>query len=115
MNRTAKKTLIRTWDHWIVWNITPRERVDENSVPGNEGTVFFGDSHMVVHVLLKLLIGIFFQGLRLGYDADSWIRFEKKMMLRPLFKIMCLARAGKNHTPLQEIQVKARDERMGSQ
>jgi Raf kinase inhibitor-like YbhB/YbcL family protein len=28
---------IGTWDHWLVWNITPRERVDENSIPGNEG------------------------------------------------------------------------------
>lgn len=22
-----------TWDHWIVWNISPTEKIDENSVP----------------------------------------------------------------------------------
>jgi len=26
-----------TWDHWIVWNIPPTERIEENSVPGTEG------------------------------------------------------------------------------
>ena len=26
-----------TWDHWIVWNIPPEERIEENSVPGVEG------------------------------------------------------------------------------
>lgn len=26
-----------TWDHWIVWNIPPEERIEENSVPGIEG------------------------------------------------------------------------------
>jgi len=26
-----------TWDHWIVWNIAPTERIEENSVPGTEG------------------------------------------------------------------------------
>ena len=26
-----------TWDHWIVWNIPPVERIGENSVPGIEG------------------------------------------------------------------------------
>jgi len=26
-----------TWDHWIVWNILPEERIEENSVPGVEG------------------------------------------------------------------------------
>jgi len=26
-----------TWDHWIVWNIPPVERIEENSVPGTEG------------------------------------------------------------------------------
>lgn len=26
-----------TWDHWIVWNIPPVEKIEENSVPGTEG------------------------------------------------------------------------------
>jgi len=26
-----------TWDHWIVWNIPPTEKIEENSVPGTEG------------------------------------------------------------------------------
>jgi hypothetical protein len=26
-----------TWDHWIVWNIAPVEKIEENSVPGTEG------------------------------------------------------------------------------
>jgi Raf kinase inhibitor-like YbhB/YbcL family protein len=26
-----------TWDHWIVWNIPPVSKIDENSVPGVEG------------------------------------------------------------------------------
>ena len=26
-----------TWDHWIVWNISPTEKIEENSVPGTEG------------------------------------------------------------------------------
>ena len=26
-----------TWDHWIVWNIPPAEKIEENSVPGTEG------------------------------------------------------------------------------
>jgi len=26
-----------TWDHWIVWNIPPTSKIDENSVPGVEG------------------------------------------------------------------------------
>lgn len=26
-----------TWDHWIVWNISPKETIEENSVPGIEG------------------------------------------------------------------------------
>jgi Raf kinase inhibitor-like YbhB/YbcL family protein len=26
-----------TWDHWIVWNIEPTEKVEENKVPGIEG------------------------------------------------------------------------------
>ena len=26
-----------TWDHWIVWNIPPVEKIEENSVPGVEG------------------------------------------------------------------------------
>ncbi len=26
-----------TWDHWIVWNIPPAQKIEENSVPGTEG------------------------------------------------------------------------------
>jgi Raf kinase inhibitor-like YbhB/YbcL family protein len=26
-----------TWDHWVVWNIPPINRIEENSVPGTEG------------------------------------------------------------------------------
>ena len=26
-----------TWDHWIVWNIPPAGKIEENSVPGIEG------------------------------------------------------------------------------
>jgi len=26
-----------TWDHWIVWNIPPTNKIEENSAPGTEG------------------------------------------------------------------------------
>jgi len=26
-----------TWDHWIVWNILPEGKIEEDSVPGTEG------------------------------------------------------------------------------
>jgi Raf kinase inhibitor-like YbhB/YbcL family protein len=26
-----------TWDHWIVWNIPPMKKIEENTVPGTEG------------------------------------------------------------------------------
>jgi Raf kinase inhibitor-like YbhB/YbcL family protein len=26
-----------TWNHWIVWNIPPTGKIEENSVPGTEG------------------------------------------------------------------------------
>ena len=26
-----------TWDHWVVWNITPTRKIEENTVPGTEG------------------------------------------------------------------------------
>ena len=26
-----------TWDHWIVWNIPPTGKIEENTVPGTEG------------------------------------------------------------------------------
>ncbi|MBT0158447.1 YbhB/YbcL family Raf kinase inhibitor-like protein [Candidatus Bathyarchaeota archaeon A05DMB-2] len=26
-----------TWDHWVVWNIPPTDKIEENSVPGIEG------------------------------------------------------------------------------
>jgi len=25
------------WDHWVVWNIPPKEKIEENTVPGTEG------------------------------------------------------------------------------
>ena len=26
-----------TWDHWIVWNIPPTNKIEKNTVPGTEG------------------------------------------------------------------------------
>jgi Raf kinase inhibitor-like YbhB/YbcL family protein len=26
-----------TWDHWVVWNIPPTKRIEEDSVPGVQG------------------------------------------------------------------------------
>jgi Raf kinase inhibitor-like YbhB/YbcL family protein len=26
-----------TWDHWVVWNISPTDKIEDNSVPGIEG------------------------------------------------------------------------------
>ena len=26
-----------TWDHWIVWNILPTSKIEENTIPGTEG------------------------------------------------------------------------------
>ncbi len=26
-----------TWDHWIVWNIPPTDKIEEDTVPGTEG------------------------------------------------------------------------------
>ena len=26
-----------TWDHWVVWNIPPTDKIQENSVPGTQG------------------------------------------------------------------------------
>jgi Raf kinase inhibitor-like YbhB/YbcL family protein len=26
-----------TWDHWVVWNISPRDKIEENTIPGTEG------------------------------------------------------------------------------
>jgi len=31
-----------TWDHWVVWNIPPAKKIEENSVPGTEGLNDFG-------------------------------------------------------------------------
>lgn len=28
---------VRTWSHWVVWNIPPVKKIKENSVPGIEG------------------------------------------------------------------------------
>ena len=31
-----------TWDHWIVWNISPTNNIEEKTVPGVEGLNDFG-------------------------------------------------------------------------
>ncbi|MBW2992325.1 YbhB/YbcL family Raf kinase inhibitor-like protein [Candidatus Woesearchaeota archaeon] len=31
-----------TWDHWVVWNIKPTDKIKENSVPGVQGMNDFG-------------------------------------------------------------------------
>lgn len=31
-----------TWVHWVVWNIPPTDRIEENTVPGVEGLNDFG-------------------------------------------------------------------------
>ena len=31
-----------TWDHWVVWDIPPTKKLEENSVPGTEGLNDFG-------------------------------------------------------------------------
>jgi len=30
------------WDHWVVWDIPPTTKIEENSVPGTEGLNDFG-------------------------------------------------------------------------
>jgi Raf kinase inhibitor-like YbhB/YbcL family protein len=34
-----------TFDHWIVWNIRPKEMILENTTPGTEGKNSFGKKH----------------------------------------------------------------------
>jgi Raf kinase inhibitor-like YbhB/YbcL family protein len=34
--------LMGTWDHWIVWNIPPKNKIKEMSIPGVEGLNDFG-------------------------------------------------------------------------
>lgn len=34
-----------TFDHWIVWNIRPVEKIPERSIPGTEGINGFGKTH----------------------------------------------------------------------
>ena len=31
-----------TWDHWVVWNIPPAGKIEENGIPGVEGLNDFG-------------------------------------------------------------------------
>ena len=31
-----------TWDHWIMWNIPPTGKIEENMVPGTEGLNTYG-------------------------------------------------------------------------
>ena len=33
---------IRTWDHWIIWNIQPTAKIQENSAPGIQGKNSWG-------------------------------------------------------------------------
>ena len=33
-----------TWDHWVVWNISPTSSISEDSVPGEEGMNSWGKS-----------------------------------------------------------------------
>lgn len=35
----------KVWDHWLVWNIPPGSRIEEDSVPGTEGKNSFGKHH----------------------------------------------------------------------
>ncbi len=34
-----------TWVHWVIWNIPPRELIEENSIPGTEGINSFKKNH----------------------------------------------------------------------
>ncbi len=34
-----------TWDHWVVWNIPPTGKIEENSIPGVEGMNSFKRQH----------------------------------------------------------------------
>jgi len=36
---------IRTWVHWIVWNIPPSKKIKEKSIPGIEGVNDFRQHH----------------------------------------------------------------------
>lgn len=36
---------LRTWVHWLVWNIQPSRQIKENSAPGVEGNNDFGMNH----------------------------------------------------------------------
>ncbi len=33
---------MRTWDHWIIWNIKPTREIKENSAPGTQGKNSWG-------------------------------------------------------------------------
>lgn len=35
----------QVWDHWLVWNIPPISKIEENTVPGREGKNSFGKHH----------------------------------------------------------------------
>jgi len=36
---------VKTWVHWIVWNIKPTGLIAQNSIPGQEGMNDFGKKH----------------------------------------------------------------------
>ena len=33
---------VRTWDHWLIWNIKPTGEIKENSAPGTQGKNSWG-------------------------------------------------------------------------
>ena len=33
---------MRTWNHWLIWNIKPREEIKEDSAPGTQGQNSWG-------------------------------------------------------------------------
>ncbi|MGZ3919801.1 MAG: YbhB/YbcL family Raf kinase inhibitor-like protein [Bacteroidia bacterium] len=37
--------VVRTWTHWLVWNIPSTTKIKEDSVPGIEGVTDFGFQH----------------------------------------------------------------------
>ena len=36
---------LRTWTHWVLWNIPPSAKVNEGNAPGTQGINDFGQNH----------------------------------------------------------------------
>ncbi len=36
---------LRTWVHWVIWNIPPSGKIQERSAPGIQGLNDFGENH----------------------------------------------------------------------